>query len=138
MILDDLLTYFSGVTGCGTPGVDLFEGELPDMPIAPDLATVINEYGGLPSDVKFGTADVYREWPRVQVAVRSNPRDRASGRSRIETIYRAMGKMPLPTTLSGVAYYTVKLLQPPFPLSRDDKWRTTFAFNAQFYKDPAP
>lgn len=124
--------------GCGTEAVDLFEHALPDAPLAPDLAAVLNEYGGLPPDTAFGTADVYREHPRVQVSVRGLPRDVQSGRTRIETIYRVIGRIPWPLTIGATKYWGVRLLQSPFWLKVDEKWRHVFVFNVQFHKDPAP
>lgn len=123
--------------GCGTPSVDLWEAELPDMPVSPDLAAVINEYGGRPSEDAFGTADIYREWPRVQCVTRGNVRDSVSGRTRAETLYRAFGKIPLPVAIGGTQYYLRKMLQPVFWLKRDDKLRHYHAFNVEFYKDPS-
>lgn len=140
MILDDIVGYLSGRPGCGTAGAgptsDLWAGLMPDTDDAPDLCTQVSEYGGMMPEVRFGADGVYREYPRLQFVTRSNVRDYASGRTRIETIKKTIALVNLPGLINGVMYHNLKVLQSPFWMMTDAKWREHFAFNVQFYKDP--
>jgi hypothetical protein len=144
MVLNDVLAYLDALIGrpAGQAGVDLFGGSMPDgvvgLSTVPDLCTAIEEYGGLPDDVGFGSPDVKYESPRVQVMTRGNKNDRESARTRAEAVRRKLAQMPLPAVINGVQFYIVKILQPPFWLRRDERQRDYFTFNVEFYKDPAP
>jgi hypothetical protein len=123
-MLTEIATYLE-TAGCGTVGVDLFLGDLPDAPVA---AASLVEYGGLPPQRTFGT--VAWEQPRVQVLVR----DAAyfAARERAERIYRALVAVAN-TTLSGTRYFSVTAT-PPSILERDEHDRPILTIRANVTK----
>lgn len=126
-VTSELSAYLEG-QGIGTRGTDLFEGRIPDEPIA---CVGIIEYGGFPPDYIHEQAMVAYERPTVQILVRAATY--ALGRAKAEAAYKAIGAI-LNTTLSGTRYLKATPLQSPFLLDRDANEAPRFVFNTELYK----
>lgn len=139
MMLDDIAAYIVAYGGLVTGlGVDLFIGMLPDESEAGVLTTVaLYEYQGEPSMLGFGTSSFKTESPALQVVVRGAADDYDTPRTKIHSIYKALGTIQ-GLTLGGVKYYTLRNRQAPFFRNRDDIGRVYFAVNFIVDKEVAP
>lgn len=96
-------------------------------------------YGPTPgSEHRFGSAELFREHPRLQVFVRGEPNDSLEAAQRTNALYLEIGRIPVPVLIGGVKYLEVHILQPPAPLKQDENKCFRFAFNVEFYKDVSP
>lgn len=132
MVLDELVTYLAA-NGIGTAGLDLFYSI---MPPDPDVATVLYEYGGLPSEPATGGKTNRLVFPKIQVLCRGIKDDYDGPRLRSEAIVNLFTAI-LNQNISGVRYLAVTPLQEPFPLQRDDSFRIEMVCNYQVYKEPS-
>lgn len=127
MISEEIAAYIEA-NGEGSVNTDLFFAGLPDLP---DSATAIWEYGGeQPLHVKDRAGPV-REFPRFQIIVRA--KSYTVAREKAERIYRLLDGFK--GELDGVGYASVRALQSPFFLGRDDKNRTQIVCNYQAAKE---
>lgn len=110
---------------------DLFSAGLPDLP---DSAVSLWEYGGeAPAHVKQQQGAIL-EYPRVQIIVRA--KSYSVARAKAERIHRLLDGFS--GVIEGVVYSSIRALQQPFFLDRDDKVRTRIACNFQAAKEPSP
>lgn len=132
MILPEL-SAFLVTQGIGTANVTIFENF---MPPTPNSCVTLAEYGGrMDADVRaFGSAELVREYPRVQALVRGEPDDYVTARLKAQDVVRALSRVMV-TTLTGVVWLTSTPLQAPFVLKRDESRRYVFAVNFEFFKN---
>jgi hypothetical protein len=123
-MLTEIATYLQ-TAGCGTVGVDLFLGDLPDTP---ETCVALVEYGGLPPQRTFGA--VAWEQQRVQIWIRSATY--LTAREWAERIYRALLAIAN-TTLSGTLYFSA-VPTPPAILERDEHERPILAIRVRVTK----
>ena len=116
-----------------TAATDLFTNALP---ASPDEAVVVYEYAGLPSTYVFGSAQIDREFPRIQIVCRGEKDDIDPPRALAETIYKAIGAVAN-QSLSGTRYHAITPLQPPFLMGHDANGRPLIVFNCQVDKEPS-
>jgi hypothetical protein len=110
-------------------GMSLPGYELPDMP---NDAMAVQEYAGArPWHVK-GVQAAEIENPRFQILVRSGARNYVGGRQLIEDAYTFLDGFS--GVLSGVEYVSIRAIQSPFPLGRDENGRWRFACNFEVLK----
>lgn len=104
-----------------------------------DVCIALIAYGPTrSSEGRFGSVELFREHPRVQVFVRGVPNDSLEPAQRANALYLEVGRIPVPTVIGGVRYLEVHILQPPAPLKQDENKCFRFAFNVEFYKDVSP
>jgi hypothetical protein len=117
--------------GVGTVGIDIF---LSQLPLSPEDAISLGEYGGSPPTWVFG--DIAWEQPRVQVLVRTS-HGYVTGRTKAQAAWSALASIKN-EVLNSVLYLTVEPLQSPFELTREgDGDDITFAFNIEIWKQVA-
>ncbi len=129
MPLLEQLGAFLAAEGCGTVGVDLFLGRLPEK-----AGTVVGllEYGGEPSVQTMMRPVVLT--PRLQVCGRSD--SYTTVRTRIGKIHALLDGYR-GTAMPGV--YWIEALSPPFRLGADENLRELVAFNVRAHcAHPAP
>lgn len=132
MVLDELVTFLAA-NGVGTAGFDLFYGLLPPDP---DIATVLYEYGGLPSEPATGGKTNRLVFPKIQALCRGIKDDYDGPRLRAEAIVGLFVSI-LNQNISGVRYLAVVPIQEPFPLRRDEDFRIEMVCNFQVTKEPS-
>jgi hypothetical protein len=133
VILDAVASHLQA-NGIGVVGTNIFKGFLPD---SPDFAISLHEYPGRPADKTFGTT-ILIENARFQIIVRSNREsnganaysDARTKAEAIQTLLDGAGTL----TLTGVVYYYIQSLQPPFMLQRDENERVIIATNYEANK----
>jgi len=133
MLLDEVTSYLQS-QGYGTVGTDIFAAFSPDVP---DVAIIVHEYPGRPSEQVLGPPGINLEYPRIQIVVRGvYPAGYQTARRTSEQIYQMLGKLSN-LALSGVRYLSTQPLQSPFPLRRDEKGRIEIVCNYQVCKEPS-
>lgn len=120
----DIITYLAQ-QGHGTYGTDLFRGGLPADPTA---AVAVIPTVGLADDYIQESSDPAYQNPRFQVLVRAATYDAAEVKA--EAVYAALARVTN-TTLSGTRYLSLRPLQQPFLLRRDENRNVEFTFNCQ-------
>ena len=113
----------------GTLGADLFAGELP---AGKSTGTVVTGYPGLPDEHVCGTLGATLEIGRLQVRVQHTNEDTAYTNARDAATI--LGKVAS-TTLSGVRYRSITVLQSPGLLYRDGNQRPNVGFNVEFERE---
>lgn len=130
MILEEIGAYLQA-NGEGVVNTTLFFSGLPD---SPDLAASFWEYGGeAPAHVKDQAGAVY-EIPRFQVITRA--KNYSQARAWAERIYRLLDGFS--GGIEGVHYASIRALQSPFFLDRDEKNRPRIVCNYQVRKELSP
>jgi len=120
LLLEDIGSYLQSI-GLGTPGVDLFYGQMPD---SPDECIVLSEYAGRPPVYARPGARLDR--PGLQVCVRSNTYH--AGRLRLQQTQDAIDGLN-ETTINGTHYLLLMSLQSPECLGKDANGRFEFVQN---------
>lgn len=134
MLLDAIASYLQ-TSGIGTVGVDIFKAQLPD---SPDAAVGVFDYAGRASDKAFGTTILIHN-PSIQIQVRGSREGSAnavpnalSKAAAISTLLDGAG----PLTISGVIYYYIEAMQPPFSMPFDENRRPIIVQNFWVRKQP--
>lgn len=135
--LDEISTFLAaaslGLALPPTAPANLFAGRMFDTP---DVAVALLEYSGEAPGYFLGHP-MDLEMPRMQVLVRGVPDDYYGPRLMANKIVNALDTIQ-GTTLSGVRYLNIDILQPPFELERDEKERVLIAVNISIWKAPSP
>lgn len=134
MLLDELATFLAG-QGLGVVATDIFKGIMPDAPVDVPVVAVFETPGDPPSYVLSPT-NIQLENPRIAVWVRGTEHDYDTARRKSQDAHDALDTIRN-STLSGTRYLSVKPLQQPFLLERDQGDRPIFAFNAEVTKVPS-
>lgn len=107
------------------------------MPASPNSIGVINTYGGLASERRFGVVGVGYEKPSIQIMFRGEPEDYASPMAKARIAYLALAGIEPGTIMIGSAeYLTVNPQQPPYSLGKDNSLRYEIVFNIYITKEP--
>jgi hypothetical protein len=133
-VLLDAIAAHLQANGIGIVGTNIFKGFIPD---SPDFAIGLHEYPGRPADKAFGTT-ILIENARFQIIVRSDRENAVANaytlaRAKAETIQTLLDGVGN-VTLTGVVYYYIQSLQPPFMLQRDENQRAIIATNYEANK----
>jgi hypothetical protein len=115
--------------GHGTVGTDIFENDMPDVPV--ELYVVFEYAGSLPLRTQEIPGIAY-ERPRGQVQCRAATR--AAGRANIEKAFKSLDHVGN-QTLTGTRYVSIDPLQSPFLLSTNAQDESIFVFNFECVKD---
>ena len=132
MLLDELCAYLEAEpTSSLVQGTDLYQNA---MPATPGDAVSLAEYSGMgplfrQSDAASGPTC---ERPQVQLIVRNTDHDTA--RALMRTLWVWLGAVTN-DTLSGTYYQSIRAMQSPFLLRRDDNERWLFAANFHVIKE---
>lgn len=129
MLLEDISTHLieNGAGGASS----IFLGSIPDTP---NDVVGLWEYGGSPPEHVKDQKLPVEELPRLQVITRSA--SYPTGRLKMEEIYQLL--VGYEGVLNGVTYKSIRALQPPFYLDRDDKNRARFVCNFEVVKEVSP
>ena len=136
MVLDELVAYLAA-HGIGTAAVDIFYGSMKDT--FPDEVVLLQEYGGIQDEPNMsdpGGAPGYGvrlEYPRIQVLHRGKRDDYVTPRTKAEATRKVLMAVN-DTSLSGVHYSYIEILQPPYRLRTDANFRIEIAYNIQVCK----
>lgn len=131
MPVDKELAQYIEDLGIGTVDTDVFAGEIP--------AGVVNAIGftvypGGPPEHVCGGNGFTLEMPRVQVRVRNTDEDSALY---LANILASLLSRVVNTTINGVFYRTITVLQTPGILYRDGNDRPNYGFNVDVEKAPS-
>lgn len=110
------------------------------MPATPDEVGVIYEYGGLPTERRFGVSGVGYERPAIQIVFRGLPNDYLNPRLKCEIAYKYLMTIQ-PGSLGPVAtteYLSFDPQQPPHPVAdQDGNGRFKIGVNIYIVKGPS-
>jgi hypothetical protein len=101
-----------------------------------DVCTAIYETGGAGADLGLGVDGIQYEYPAIQVVCRGAAKDYATPRATMQLIYKGLPKVQA-EALSGVYYHTIRPMQAPFVLRRDENERVLVACNFLCTKEPS-
>ncbi len=143
-VLDDVASYLAGA-GLGLTVATSATGNLYKVPMpeaAPDAATCIVVYGGLPSVRAMGAsttalsnaASPVAEVVRFQVLVRKSAQAFEACVTLAENIHKALDHVAN-QTLGSARYLHIKTLGPPAFLAFDDNLRPRYFINAEATKE---
>ncbi len=116
--------------GLGTLGTNLFLSLLPAN--VADASVVITETGGSGPGYVHETAQASTESPSFQVIVRDN--DYGNARSKADSIWKLLSRQRN-TLLSGSKYLSIRPIQSPFPLGKDENERLQIIANYAVVKE---
>ena len=122
-LLDDIGTLLVN-NGLGTIGTNLFLSLLPAN--VADASVVIIETGGSEPGYVHETAQASTERPSFQVIVRDS--DPETARSKANTIWKLLSKQRN-TLINSSKYLSIRPIQSPFPLGRDENERDQIIAN---------
>ena len=137
-MLSELAQYLAdqghGIVAAGGDTGTIFAGQLPDRP---DDCVGLLESGGEPPIETFGAAaDANPERPRLQVLVRAGAENYDAGRALAYAVWKALHEVAN-QTIGGVFYQSIRALQSPAGLGRDDSQRWEWSINFQITKQPS-
>ncbi len=130
-MLEEVGNFLQG-QGIGTQGTDIFLGDVPQD--APEAAVAIFETSGLASQYVHGINGPAWNMPSFQVFTRAATYSAA--RSKAETIFKALSKITN-QALDGILYMSIRPVQSPFSLGRDENHRPQIVCNYQVTKVPS-
>lgn len=121
----DVAYYIANTLGKGTLGTDVFCNA---MPISPENAISVYQYGGAPSAKGMGSDTQPLEHASLQIDVRNS--DPSQVESIIQDIFEAFDEIGVDVTINGTVYTYFNPMQPPFLLDRTGE-SALFVFNLE-------
>lgn len=115
--------------GIGVEGETLFWSTLPDEPAA---CVAVYETGGEPPDTS--KAGIEARNPRLQVLCRAE--DYEAAMAKAEAAYAALVAVRGEIVGSGAVYHSIRPLQEPFAIGKDDAGRSLISCNYSVSRSP--
>ncbi len=131
-MIEEIGNFLQG-QGVGTQGTDIFLNDVPQD--APDTAVSLEETAGLAPLYIHGITGTAWNQPGLQVFTRA--KSPSTARTNAETIFKLLSNLTN-VVLEGVLYQSIRPVQNPFPLGRDENHRAQFVCNYQIVKVPTP